>query len=417
MLIIHPHWPPSNVVGVHRVRLIANQLHRFGWKALILTVHESHLEEDLSYDLNRLVDPKVEVIKVSALPVRHLLGSRLIGDIGLRAFQSLKREATNIATNRKIDFIWFSLPPWYTSLMGPFFTRKMGIPYGIDYRDPWVYKLTNRQKGLNRATFTIALAHLLEPIAIKKAALLSGVSKGYLDGVISRNKNTICKQITFQMGFCREDHFIEIPNFEPPFTSGKQSFVYAGAYSPNWAPLFRLFLEGLAHFKKTEPVDHLEFIFIGTGNNELQSIKSVATDLGISEMVIELPNRMPYLHVQQCLRRASGAIVIGSTEPHYSASKLFQCLVTAKKLFAFFHKGSEARIILEQCAADEYYVPYRSDISTQDMILDVAQKVAEFADPQANWDPDLNPLVKLNSKANTEVFIKSVESILTNREG
>ena len=413
MLIIHPHWPPSNLVGVHRVRLIANQMHHFGWKAIVLTVQESYLEEDLSDDLNRLVSKEIEVIKVKAAPVQHLFGKRLIGDIGLRAFQSLKSEATNIATNRKIDFIWFSLPPWYTPLMGPFFKRKMGIPYGVDYRDPWVYKLTNRQKGLNRATVTITLAHLLEPIAIKKAALLSGVSQGYLDGVISRNK-TLCKQVTFQMGFCREDHLIEIPDFKPPFTKEKQSFVYAGAYSPNWAPLFRLFLEGLAHFKKTEPVNHLEFIFIGTGNNELQSITSVATELGISEMVLEFPDRMPYLHVQQCLRQASGAIVIGSTEPHYSASKLFQCLITSKKLFAFLHEESEARIILEKCAADQYYVPYRSDLLTQDMILDVAQKVAGFTNPQANWNADLKPLNKLNSRANTEIFIKSVESILTN---
>jgi hypothetical protein len=417
MLIIHPHWPPSNLVGVHRVRLIANQMHHFGWKAIVLTVHESHLEEDLSYDLNRLVNKEIEVIKVDAAPVRHLFGKRLVGDIGLRAFQSLKTEATNIATNRKIDFIWFSLPPWYTPLMGPFFTRKMGIPYGVDYRDPWVYKLTNQQKGLNRATITITLARLLEPIAIKKAALLSGVSQGYLDGVVSRNNNTLCKQVTFQMGFCKEDHLIEIPDFKPPFTQGKQTFVYAGAYSPNWAPLFRIFLEGLAQLKKTECIDNLEFIFIGTGNAELQSITSVASELGIAELVRELPERIPYLHIQQCLRRASGALVIGSTEPHYSASKLFQCLLTSKKLFAFFHQDSEARTILQQCSADEYFAPYHQDIPRPDIIADISHKMANFINPQAEWNADIRPLDNHNSKANTAIFIQAVETVLTNQRG
>ena len=257
MLIIHPHWPPSNLVGVHRVRLIANQMHHFGWKAIVLTVHESHLEEDLSYDLNRLVNKEIEVIKVDAAPVRHLFGKRLVGDIGLRAFQSLRNEALALATQRKIDFVWFSLPPWYTPFIGAHLWKRLGIPYGVDYRDPWVYKLTDEQKGLNRATLTIALAHLLEPVALKHAALISGVSLSYLSGSYSRNKTLKCDQVTFQMGFCRDDHFLEIPDFQPPFTSGKHSFVYAGAYSPNWAPLFRLFLEGLAQLKKTDPVNHL----------------------------------------------------------------------------------------------------------------------------------------------------------------
>ena len=242
MLIIHPHWPPSNLVGVHRVRLIANQMHHFGWKAIVLTVHESHLEEDLSYDLNRLVNKEIEVIKVDAAPVRHVFGKRLVGDIGLRAFQSLKNEALALATQREIDFVWFSLPPWYTPFIGAHLWKRLGIPYGVDYRDPWVYKLTDEQKGLNRATLTVALAHLLEPAALKHAALISGVSHSYLSGAYSRNKTLQCAQVTFQMGFCRDDHFVEIPDFKPPFTSGKQSFVYAGAYSHNWAPLFRLFL-------------------------------------------------------------------------------------------------------------------------------------------------------------------------------
>ena len=34
VLIIYPHWPPSNLVGVHRVRLIANHLHAQDWHPL-----------------------------------------------------------------------------------------------------------------------------------------------------------------------------------------------------------------------------------------------------------------------------------------------------------------------------------------------------------------------------------------------
>ena len=107
MLIIHPHWPPSNTVGVHRVRLIANELHHFNWKATVLTVDERDIEDDLSSDLEQLVDGSVEVIKVRARPVFSVMGKRLIGDIGLRAFGALKRKAEAMLATSPFDFVWF----------------------------------------------------------------------------------------------------------------------------------------------------------------------------------------------------------------------------------------------------------------------------------------------------------------------
>ena len=45
MLIIYPHWPPSNLAGVHRARLISNFLPDFGWHPIVLTVKEIYYEE------------------------------------------------------------------------------------------------------------------------------------------------------------------------------------------------------------------------------------------------------------------------------------------------------------------------------------------------------------------------------------
>ena len=167
MLIIHPHWPPSNTVGVHRVRLIANELYKNDWHATVLTIDEKDYEEDLSYETLKLVDSEVEVIKVRASPVRRILGKRLIGDIGLRGFRALRYRAKSILAKTSYDFIWFSLPSWYTPLMGYGLNRKFNVPFGIDYRDPWVYGLADHQRGFNRATFTVMIARMLEPLALR----------------------------------------------------------------------------------------------------------------------------------------------------------------------------------------------------------------------------------------------------------
>ena len=44
ILILYPHFPPSNLAGVHRPRLFAQHLPSFGWQPTILTVHEKYYE-------------------------------------------------------------------------------------------------------------------------------------------------------------------------------------------------------------------------------------------------------------------------------------------------------------------------------------------------------------------------------------
>ena len=51
ILIISPHFPPSNLAAVHRSRLFAHHLPAFGWEPIILTVHEKFYEEKLDHNL------------------------------------------------------------------------------------------------------------------------------------------------------------------------------------------------------------------------------------------------------------------------------------------------------------------------------------------------------------------------------
>ena len=44
VLILYPHFPPSNLAGVHRPRLFAQHLPDFGWEPVVLTVDEKYYE-------------------------------------------------------------------------------------------------------------------------------------------------------------------------------------------------------------------------------------------------------------------------------------------------------------------------------------------------------------------------------------
>ena len=414
MLIIYPHWPPSNLVGVHRVRLIANELHALGWKPTVLCIDERDYEESLAHDTEQLVQSEVEVVKVRAIEPIHILGKRMLGDIGLRGWIPLKKKAKELLGSNRFDFIWFSMPSWYPSLMGYSLSSRYKVPFGIDYQDPWIHEIPNHHIGLNRATLTIQLAKILEPLALRGASLISGISEGYLAGV--KNRYSRLRSTPFvcaQLGFSPRDHQIELSTFQLPFQKGKRTYVYAGAHWAMGAPLFSMFLQALERLKhRNELPTDVHFLFIGTGNPELPSLTEQISSMGLSDFVSEIPERLSYLEVQQILRSSDGAMIIGSVQPHYSASKVFQCLLTAPRLLGFFHKDSEAASILRICNAHAFFAPYDSDSEAEFNLSQIENTLVKFIDPGEPWNPDLSKLDSFSACASASKLVEAIESIL-----
>jgi hypothetical protein len=132
ILIISPHYPPSNLAAIHRSRLFAQHLPQFGWEPIILTVDERDYEESLDWNLHALIPVNQRIVKVRAFSVTK---PRIIGDIGLRAFFQLRRRALELVQSESIDFVYIPIPSFYTSLIGPYLHRKTGVKYGIDFQD------------------------------------------------------------------------------------------------------------------------------------------------------------------------------------------------------------------------------------------------------------------------------------------
>ena len=124
VLVIYPHWPPSNLVGVHRVRLIANHLKAFEWAPTVLCVDEKDYEEPLARETNQLVNPEVCVVKVRARKPLKVWGKRLVGDIGLRGLRALYKQAKCLLQEERFDCIWISIP-----------TPRLGFPLAVESVD------------------------------------------------------------------------------------------------------------------------------------------------------------------------------------------------------------------------------------------------------------------------------------------
>ena len=410
VLIVYPHWPPSNLVGVHRVRMVANHLAEYGWSTIVLTVHEDHYEESLSHELNELVNPCIEVEKVRAFSP-SVMGMRLIGDIGLRGFLQLKRRARRICRQRHIDFIWFSIPSWYPPLMGAALRREFGIPYGIDYIDPWVFPLPEGTPLFSRAGLSQWAASRLEPRALRDCSLVTGINRAYFQGALDRNPEITPHTSDFQIGFDPIDHNREV-TAQPPWEEGASVILYPGAFLPLSTPFYESLFEACHRLiEDNQWPEGALLAFIGTSRPDLP-ITTIATAKGVKSIVFESAERIPFLEVQQLLRTCLASLIVGSPEPHYSASKVFQCILSGRPVVAALHRDSDAIDILRACKADAFVAEYPPEDPSA--LVDNLHEVlaALLTSTTWKWGPQLEGLDPHHAREAAKTLAQSMETVL-----
>jgi hypothetical protein len=368
VLIIAPYFPPSNLAGVHRSRLFAQHLPEFGWEPVVLAIHEKYYEEQLDYNLVKLLPENLRIEKVNAFGITK---PRLIGDIGLRGFFQLYKRAKELIRKENIEFLYIPIPPFYTALLGRLLHNATGIKYGIDYIDPWVNAGDGKAKLFSRFGLSSIVAKLLEPVAVKKAALITGVAEGYYKGVQDRNPKLLTSGLFGAMPYGGEaaDHEAvkQMDRTAYLFTrkEGKIQLVYAGAMLPQaYKPLEAIFTAIQQH---PESFKNVEIHFVGTGKTaddpEGYNIKPCAEKYGLWQTVIfEYPKRIPYLDVLLHLDAADGIFILGSTEPHYTPSKVFQGVLSGKPIMAVLHYESTALKVVNTTKAGLCYPLYPADM-------------------------------------------------------
>jgi hypothetical protein len=357
ILILYPHFPPSNLAGVHRARLFAQHLPEFGWEPIVLTVDERYYEETLDWNLAKLLPSDLRIEKVKAFKNTK---PRLIGDIGLRAFFQLYKRAKELVISEKVDFLCIPIPSFYCALLGRWMHESTGIKYGIDYIDPWVHSFPGSNKIFSRHWFSTQLAKFLEPIAVKKASLITGVAEGYYKAVLERNPRVKEQAVCGAMPYGGEeaDHAMVSGLKVQPYLFEKKTdkiqFIYAGAMLPKaYKPLEAIFASILGN---PEQFKNVEFHFIGTGSrtndDESYNIKPLAEKYHLWQTTVyEYPKRIPYLDVLVHLNIADAVFILGSTEPHYTPSKTYQGVLSKKPLIAVLHSESTAVKIIRDSQA------------------------------------------------------------------
>jgi hypothetical protein len=358
--LVTGHFPPSNLAGVHRSRLWARHLPEFGWEPIVVTAHPDYYEEKLDPTLLELVDPELRIIRTKAIPLKPL---RLAGDIGLRALYWQLKALNQLVARKEVDFVHITIPSNYPALLGELLYRRHYLPFGIDYQDPWVHAWPAAEKPLSKAWISRKLASRLEPWAVKNASLITGVAPLYYEPVLERNPHLREQCVTAAMPIGNsEDDYLHLraatrKTFLFPENDTLYHIVYAGAMLPKAYMVLERLLESLAVLRDSNPkvMERLRIHFVGTGTSTNDpngySIKPHVQRFGLEHWVEEHPSRIGYVDVLNHLVHASAILILGSTESHYTPSKIYQAVQAKRPIFALLHKKSTGVSVVRETRA------------------------------------------------------------------
>lgn len=363
VLLVSPHFPPDASAGAHRARVVAPYLADHGWRPTVLTVHPDGYEGALDDELWRSIEGRVEVVRVDAW--RPGATRRLgIGDLGLRSVLPLFRAARHLPA----DAVIITTYPVYPAVIGPRLRKTRDVPFVLDLQDPWVGEWGRSVGGGPggrpdlKSRVSRGLADRIERQVVPEADALTSVSSGLLDELAERYPVMAGRpRLSLPIGIdpadldwvASRDHAVA----SAPPADGNLHVCYVGTLLPLGYEVLDTVLAALGDINGGAG-PRVQLHLVGTSNQaDAQAAPRAdmaAARAGARAWVHETPGRIPYFDALRALRRASIALVMGTTEGRYTASKVQAALASGRPLLAVVHADSDvARVLAPLASRDE----------------------------------------------------------------
>jgi hypothetical protein len=355
VVIVSPYFVPSSLAGVHRSRHLAKHLPAFGWTPIVLCVDEAFHEQRLDPGLATLVPSSIEIVKVAALPVA-LTRPLGFGEISLRAWRPLRRALFRLLGTRPVSAVLITGSPFYPMLLGTEIKRRFGTPVVLDFQDPWVSAWGARQSSFSKAGLSHRLATLLEPLAVASARVITSVSETQNADMAARYPALDVLQMNAIPIGGDVDDFAALRNRTVSTADDlEQGFINISSIGTIWPPAIpatKTLLRAFARLQGAEPAlsARIRLNFVGTSANSNDTagyrVRPLAEAEGVADAVREIPERIPYMRAIAITTCSDAILMIGSDEPHYTASKIYPSLMSGRPYLSLFHKTSSAHTIL-----------------------------------------------------------------------
>jgi len=356
VLIVSPHFAPVNTADMQRVRLCLPWLRKHGWEPTVLSVAAESVEGAVIEPLLEQTYPSdIRIIRVKGISPK-LTRPFGIGSLWLRCGRALRRAGDRLLSQEPFDLVFFSTTVFGSFTLGPRWLRKFGVPYVLDYHDPWLndyYERTGTPPPGGRLKYALSQwqAKRHEPQVVLNAAQIISVSSSY-GPELCRKYPALDPAKTHHLPFGSSEEDIRVARAHKPtpslvpFGDGNIHFVYTGRVVAGMTYSLRILFRAFSLYKRSHPSEamRMRFHFIGTDYAPpplgQQWVLPIAQAEGVANQVQEHCYRIPYLEALHYLTAANALIIVGSDDPTYSASKMFPYLLARRPLLTIAHHNS-----------------------------------------------------------------------------
>ncbi len=256
--------------------------------------------------------------------------------------------------------MFITIYPTYPALLGPMLKQRFNVAFVLDYQDPWVGEWgrsvgpgTNGHPDF-RSRASRLIATRLEPKALTAADGVTAVSKATYEQALARTPGGSAARtggVACRMGSARSG-IPGIPRRHVP-DDGLVHLSYVGTLLPAGFETLRAVFAAVARLRANDPATfRLRLHFFGTSNQRTADaparVLPVAAEFGLLDVVTEQAPRLDYFDALAVLRDSTAVLLLGSSERHYTPSKVFPALVVEKPVLAVMHEASNASDLLKQ---------------------------------------------------------------------
>jgi len=341
-----------NAADMQRIRMSLPHYRENGWEPVVLAVDPAYhggVREDA---LLATIPDDIVVVRCRAFSLKwsHKFG---IGNLGLRSWLYLFLSGWRLIRREKIDLVFFSNTQFVTLILGRIWRFFLGVPYVIDLQDPWRtdYYRGARKKdrpGGWKYAFAQLQARFLEGWSLRRMSGLISVSQHYIEDL--RHRYQWFARIPAEViGFgASEADLMATAKMRRPSPLDSERIVrmvYTGVAGPVMKPALEVFFDGLSAFcqKKAVP-PQLRVEFLGTSyaydGLARPTVVPIAQHFSVDGLVSEMPTRLGHLEALYEQTAADALLLLGTSDPAYSPSKLYPYYLSGRPILAIVLKDS-----------------------------------------------------------------------------
>ncbi len=339
LLLLTYHFPPSAASGTFRLLGFARHLPRFSWQPIVVAPPALPWEP-VDEGLLKQVPPEAMVCPVAYPKARALKGLRWLFPNAVWLPRARAACVRMIRTYQP-DALLTSSPPHCVHLLGWYLKRRFGLPWLVDFRDPW---FINGKPAFGGSLWPWFEARC-EARVMRNADVIVANAPRATESLRTAFPGQQHKMITLTNGFDPEN----FPDVKPPETAGEAlHVVHAGEVYAGRDP--RPFLDALEELGADDVpgVWPLRVSFLGRNNESGLDLAAEIQRRGLDALVA-VGSQLPYAQVLQEMARADLLLLLDSPGRRLGIpAKLYEYLGTGRPVLALAEPDGDVAWALRQ---------------------------------------------------------------------